>query len=285
MLRPFDVVFPGTAAEASAELARLNGRAKLYSGGVEVVLGIRQGILKPDYLVDVKGLPGVRDLGAEGDGVRIGAAVTHRRVHSDPLVRERLPLLSRAAQQIANVRVRNQGTLGGNISYCDPHSDPMTPLLVHEATVTAESSRGSRVLAFDDFVTGMWTTALEPDELVTSIVLQPLPGWSVEYRRLARFERPTLSTAVALRTDAGRVAEARVAVGGLGQRARRLPELEQRLQGVTADEVAGAVAGARRGLAETLAPVDDLTGSAEYKLHLAGVLVRRAVTAALEGSA
>jgi carbon-monoxide dehydrogenase medium subunit len=284
MLRPFDVVFPETAAEASAELARLNGQAKLYSGGVEVILGIRQGVLKPDYLVDVKRLPGVRDLTEAGDGVRIGAAVTHRRVHLDPLVRERLPLLSHAAHQIANVRVRNQGTLGGNISYCDPHSDPMTPLLVYEATVTAESSRGSRELAFDDFVQGMWKTALEQDEIVTSIALQPLHGWALEYRRLARFERPTLTTSVALRKEDGRIAEARVAVGGLGQRARRLPELEQRLQGAGADELEPVLRDGRRALADTLGAVDDLTGSAEYKLHLAGVLVRRALTAALEGS-
>jgi carbon-monoxide dehydrogenase medium subunit len=284
MLRPFDVVFPETAAEASAELARLNGRAKLYSGGVEVVLGMRQGILKPDYLVDVKRIPGLRDVAAAGDGVRIGAAVTHRRVHTDPLIGERLPLLAHAAHQIANVRVRTQGTLGGNISYCDPHSDPMTPLLVYEATVTAESSRGSRELAFDDFVQGMWKTALEQDEIVTSVTLQPLHGWTLEYRRLARFERPTLSTSVALRGEGGRIAEARVAVGGLGERARRLPELEQRLQDVGREQVSTAVRESRRSIAETLAPVDDLTGGVEYKLHLAGVLVQRAVTAALEGS-
>lgn len=285
MLRPFDVVFPETAAEASGELARLNGAAMLYCGGVEVVLGIRQGVLRPGYLVDVKRLPGVAELTADGDGVRIGAAVTHRRVHSDPLVRERLPLLVEAVRQIANVRVRNQGTLGGNISFCDPHSDPMTPLLVYEATVTAESSRGSRELAFDDFVQGIWKTALDQDEVVTSVAFEPLPGWSFAYLRIARFERPTLTTSVAVRAEGGRIAETRIAVGGLGDRARRLPELEQRLQGAGVEQLTTVVGESRRLLADTLAPVDDLTGSAEYKLHLSGVLIRRALASALEKAA
>jgi carbon-monoxide dehydrogenase medium subunit len=161
----------------------------------------------------------------------------------------------------------------------------MSPLLVYEATVVAESGRGRRELAFDDFVRGRFTTAREPDELVTSVAVAPLAGWGQQYARLARFERPTLNTAVAVRVEQDQIAEARVAVGGLGERARRLPELEQRLEGARSGEAAGIVDGSRRYLRDTLAPVDDLTGSADYKLHLAGVLVRRALAGAVEAAA
>ena len=113
MLRPFDVLFPASVQEASAELARLGDEAVVYSGGVELVLLTRLGFTEAGTFVDVKRIPGMGDLAAENGHVRIGATVTHRRAHTDALVRERLPLLAQAASRIGNVRIRNQGTLGG----------------------------------------------------------------------------------------------------------------------------------------------------------------------------
>lgn len=285
MLRPFEVIFADSVSEASSELNRLGDEALVYSGGVELVLLTRLGFVQAGYFVDVKRIPGMDELSNGGDTVRIGATVSHRRVHTDPLVRKSLPLLARAAGEIGNVRIRNQGTLGGNVCFCDPHSDPTAPLLVYEATVVAESARGRRELAFDDFVVGPYETALEPDEIVTSVVAKPLSGWGQHYIRFARFERPTVNTAVAVRAEGGTIAEARVAVGCLGARARRLGELEERLQGARADDASRIVSESRNYLAETLLPSDDLLGSADYKLQLATVLLGRALDAALEGSA
>jgi len=285
LLKPFEIVFAESVEDASSALARLGDEALVYSGGVELVLLARLGFVEAGYLVDVKGIPGIGDLSNGGPAVRIGATVTHRRVHTDPLVNDALPLLARAAGGIGNVRIRNQGTLGGNVCFCDPHSDPTAPLLVYEATVVAESARGRRELPFDEFVVGPYETALEPDEIVTSVSAQGLPGWGQHYIRFARFERPTVNTAVAVRTENGTIAEARVAVGCLGPRARRLGDLEARLQGVRSDEASRIVAESRSYLAETLAPSDDLLGSADYKLQLASVLVGRALDAALEASA
>lgn len=285
MLRPFEVIFAESVDEASSELARLGDEALVYSGGVELVLLTRLGFVQAGYFVDVKSIPGIGELSEAGNALRIGATVSHRRVHGDPLVQERLPLLAQAAGSIGNVRIRNQGTLGGNVCFCDPHSDPTAPLLVYEATVVAESARGRRELAFDDFVVGPYETALEPDEIVTSVAAEPLPGWGQHYIRFARFERPTVNTGVAVRTEGGTIAEARVAVGCLGPRARRLGELEERLQGVRADEASRIVDESRSYLAEALSPSDDLLGSADYKLQLASVLLGRALGAALEASA
>jgi len=282
MLRPIEVLFPSSVTEASAELARLGDEAVVYAGGVELVLLTRLGFTEAGTFVNVKRIPGMGDLAAENGHVRIGATVTHRRAHNDPLVGERLPLLAQAASRIGNVRIRNQGTLGGNISFADPQSDPHAPLLVYDTTVTVESSRGVREVAFDDFVLGPYQTALEPDEIVTSIAAASLPGWGQRSLRFARFERPTLSTAVAVRTEDGVVAEARVAVGCLGPRARRLPGLEARLEGAGPADVPRLVDESRGELAE-LGPADDLLGSADYKLQLARVLVRRALDDAMEG--
>lgn len=283
MLRPFDVLFPASVQEASAELARLGDEAVVYSGGVELVLLTRLGFTEAGTFVDVKRIPGMGDLAAENGHVRIGATVTHRRAHTDALVRERLPLLAQAASRIGNVRIRNQGTLGGNISFADPQSDPHAPLLVYDATVTIESSRGAREVPFADFVFGPYQTALEPDEIVTSILAKSLPGWGQCSLRFAHFERPTLSTAAALRTESGAIAEARVAVGCLGPRARRLPGLEARLVGARAADVSRLVDEGRDELAE-LGPADDQLGSADYKLQLARTLVRRALDDALEAA-
>src|SRR5919202_917656 len=135
MLRHFRVLDPTTVAEAASELGRLGERARVYAGGAELVLLLRQGILEADYLVNVKRIPGLDALGWENGAVRIGATATHRRLETDALVREHLPLFANAESHVGNVRVRNQGTVGGNLCFADPHADVATALLVHDATV------------------------------------------------------------------------------------------------------------------------------------------------------
>ena len=121
MLLPFQVITPRNIHEASTELRRIGEKAVIYAGGAELILLLRAGMIHPEYLINVKPIPGLNEIMWNGKTIQIGATITHHRLETDPLIRERLPLLADAESQIANIRVRNQGTLGGNLCFNDPH--------------------------------------------------------------------------------------------------------------------------------------------------------------------
>src|SRR5262249_21257141 len=136
MLRPFRVYQPTSVTEACAELARLGEDAKVYAGGTELILLLRLGLVQYTHLVDIKRISELGELVWDGKAMHIGAAVTHRRLERSAEIAEHLPLLHQATAQVANVRVRNVGTLGGNLCFGDPHSDPAPALLVYNTRVT-----------------------------------------------------------------------------------------------------------------------------------------------------
>jgi carbon-monoxide dehydrogenase medium subunit len=180
--------------------------------------------------------------------------------------------------QVANVRVRNQGTLGGNLCFNDPHSDPGTVLLIHNASVTLGSQRGERHLPLGDFFLDLYETALEPDELMLDVQVPQLPeGMISAYLRLHRFQRPTLGVAAAIKLNNGVIAESRLAVGCVGPKAQRLAELESKIEGNSIDDARRILADQKAYLREVLRPLDDLLGSADYKLYMAGVMLCEAV--------
>lgn len=278
MLKPFRLLRPTTAEEASRELTRLGDQAKIYAGGVELLLLMRHGIADAEYLVDVKRIPGMDHLTWDGHQLSIGACVTHRTLEDHPLVAEHLPLLAEAESHVGNIRVRAQGTLGGNLCFADPHADPGTALLVHEASVMLANANGQRELPLSGFFRGMYDVALEEGELLTGVRVPPLPaGWSWGYQRFEQFYRPTLNVAAAVHADDGRLASVRLAVGCVGPQAIRLSELEQRLRELPLAGALRLVAESASYLEERLEPVSDLLGSAGFKIHLTKVLIGRAI--------
>lgn len=278
MLSPFRLVTPGSLAEAASELDRLGDRARVYAGGAELILLLRHGLLDVDYLVDIKRIPGLADVRWDGGVVRIGATATHRRIERDPVVRAHLPTLVAAESHVGNVRIRSQGTLGGNLCFADPHADPGTALLVYGASVVLEGSNGRRQMPLEEFLVGTYETALQPAELLAEVVAPPLPtGWGSAFLRVERFYRPTLNVAVAASMADGRIADARLAVGCVGPRALRLSELEGQVRGLPLEAALRRVAEAGPYLEAQLDPVDDLLGSREYKLHITKVLLGRAL--------
>src|SRR5436853_5019901 len=136
---------------------------------------MKLGVLRPRHLVDVKRLPGF-DAITDGGRLTLGAAVTHRAVERSPLVGERAPLVAAVARHVANVRVRNVGTVGGNLAFADPHSDLATVFLTLDADVRLISPRGARAVSLEDFVRGPWETDRAPDELLTAVRLAPWRG-------------------------------------------------------------------------------------------------------------
>jgi aerobic carbon-monoxide dehydrogenase medium subunit len=280
MLGPLTIHQPTTPGEAAALRARLGEDAAIYAGGSELLLVMKEGLGRWGHLIDVKGVAALRELRDAGDRIVIGAAVTHRELERSPHLRGRFAMLGEMEAQVANVRVRNVGTLGGNLCFAEPHSDPATALLVYDTVAVVAGPAGTRTLPLAEFVTGSYETALGPDEVLVRIeVGAPPPGAHGAYLKFGFHERPTVGVAALLVPAGASVGQVRIAVGCLGPTPARLPKLEARLAGVALSALASGVDARDGGIAD-LDVVSDLHGSAEYKREVAAVLVGRAVAAA-----
>jgi carbon-monoxide dehydrogenase medium subunit len=283
MLGSLKLLQPTTVDEASGTLRDFAERGKIYAGGAELLLLMRHGLLQSEILVDVKKIERLHGITWNDGALSVGACVTHRALETSSLVREHAPSFAYAESQVANVRVRNQGTLGGNLCFNDPHSDPGTVLLVHNASVTLGSQRGERQIQLHDFFLDVYETALKPDELMLDVQIPPLPvGMISSYLRLHRYQRPTLGVAAAVRMNDKTIAESRLAVGCIGPKCQRLPELETKINGTQLSHAKRIFAEQKNYLRDLLQPVDDLLGSADYKLYMIGVLLGGALEQAAQ---
>lgn len=278
MLGSLQLQQPTTVDEASGALRDFAERGKVYAGGAELLLLMRHGLMQSEILVDVKKIERLHGITWSDGALSVGACVTHHTLETHPLVREHAPSLAYAESQVANVRVRNQGTLGGNLCFNDPHSDPGTVLLVHNASVTLGSRRGERQIPLHDFFLDVYETALEPDELMLGVQIPSLPSGLISvYLRLHRFQRPTLGVAAGVKMNDGTIAESRLAVGCVGPKAQRLAELETKINGSSLSDAKRILAEQKHYLRDVLRPVDDLLGSADYKLYMTGVMLGEAL--------
>jgi len=274
MIGTLQLVQPTTVQEASESLSDYGEKAKIYAGGAELLLLLRNGLLDAEVLVDVKKIEMLHRVTAENGVLRVGACVTHHALEKNALVRDHAPSLAYAESQVANVRVRNQGTLGGNLVFNDPHSDPGTVLLIHNASVTVGNEKRERRIALNDFFIDMYATALEPGELLLYVDIPALPAeMKSAYVRLHRYQRPTLGVAVGALMANGAIEELRLAVGCVGPKAERLPELQTKITGTKLSDAQRILAEEKNYLRDLLRPVDDLLGSAEYKLYMTGVML------------
>ena len=287
MLRPFRLHEPETVVDAVGLLGQYGEEASLYAGGTELLLAMKEGLLHYGHLVNVKTVGGLSDLRYdEGAGVLlIGSGVTHRTLERSAIVAADFPLIAQTTAGVANVRVRNVGTIGGNLCFGEPHSDPGALLLLYNATTTAQGPSGIRTIPLSEFAAGPFETSLEEGEVLTEITVPRFPaGMTGAYEKFGYHARPTVGVGVALRMDAstGVVTEARVSVGSAGPKPVRVPQAEEILAGKTSAELSSAAVlrPAARSAAQEADPIDDFHGSAEYKEHLVGVLLGRAVRTA-----
>src|SRR5215470_3891209 len=278
VLRRFEIHQPANVAEAVQMLSNFGEDASIYAGGTELLLAMKHDVLRYKHLIDVKVIPGMDSIELHDGMIRIGATVTHRTIEQSSLLRNRLPVLTGMEGRVGNVRVRNTGTIGGNLSFAEPHSDPATLLLVLSATVTAEGPNGRREISMDELLTGSYQTCLERNELLTAIQI-PVPGenWRTAYIKFQIHERPMLGLGLALETADGgeKFSSARVAVGCVSPCARRSAAAEELLTGARRD-VERNLAAAAEAVADAAELIDDQQGSAEYKRHLIRVFLQRA---------
>lgn len=264
-------------------LAEFGDDGCLYGGGTELLLAMKHDVLRYKHLVDVKVIPGLDSIGLADGTLRIGATVTHRTIEKSDVVRERLPVLAEMESHVANVRVRATGTLGGNLCFAEPHSDPATLLLVLNATVLIEGPSGQRETSIEKFFTGAYQTSLGRNEVLTAIHIPVAkPDLRSAYIKFQIYERPTLGLGLVLNTPDGgsTITGAQVAVGCVSAFPRRSPTAEDLLVGARPD-VEHRLSEAAEVLAEAAELADDHEGSADYKRHLIGVFLRRAFLKAM----
>ena len=283
-LPPFELHRPASIEEASALLAELGDEAVVYSGGTELLLVMKLGFADYPHLVDVKRIADLRRLDTADGVLEVGAAVTHREIERAPVARERWPALAAMERGVGNLRVRTMGTIGGNLCFADPHSDPATFLLATGASVVCRGGGGEpRELPLEEFVEGAYQTALQPGELLTAVRV-PEPGWGtgIAHEKMSLHERPAVTVTCVARVEGGRVVSVRLAVGSVGTRPQRAGDAEAALAGAAADALDGSVARAAEAAADECDPVEDANGSVEYKRQLVRVLTARCVRAAVE---
>jgi carbon-monoxide dehydrogenase medium subunit len=281
-LSPFQLHRPGTVEEAVGLLQELGPDALPYCGGTELLLVAKLGLTDFQHLVDLKGIAELRGVEAN-HGLRIGAATTHREIERSEAVRSRWPSLASMEHRVGNVRVRNVGTIGGNLCFADPHSDPATYLIAAGGRLTVRGQGEPRELQVEEFTRGPYETALQPAELLVAVhVPEPAAGAVLVHRKLSFHERPAITIAVSLTARNGQVAEARVAAGSIGVAAQRLTETEQSLVGLQTEAPSErALAGSVAIAAREAQAVEDANGSVEYKRQLVGVLTGRCLREAL----
>jgi carbon-monoxide dehydrogenase medium subunit len=274
---------PSSVEEASGLLDELGDDAVIYSGGTELLLVMKLGFADYPHLVDVKRIAELRRLEVANGMLQIGAAVTHREVERSEAVRERWPALGLMERHVGNLRVRSMGTVGGNLCFADPHSDPATFLLAAGGSVVCRRGGGSpRELPIEAFVEGPYETALEPGELLTAVrVPAPPPGAGIAHEKVSLHERPAVTVTCIASVEDGEVASTRLAVGAVGNRPLRHEESEAELLGAGVDALNRPVAAAAESAAESAEPVEDANGSVEYKRQLVRVLVARCVREAV----
>jgi aerobic carbon-monoxide dehydrogenase medium subunit len=277
----FEYFAPATVDEALDLLQRYGDDAKILAGGQSLLPMMKLRIAAPRYLIDVNGIAALTGFRREGDRLVVGALCRHAEMAASPVVREHLPILADAANLTADVQVRNRGTVGGSLAHADPAGDWPTALLALDTEITVTGRAGSRTLPLQAFLVDAYTTQLEPGEMLTAITIpfarQPCGGAYVKFeRRAGDFAVASVGVQVELHDDR-RFRRVAISLGALGASPMRARAAEAALL-----EAAESMGEAERLVREAAQPFEDTRGSVEYKRHLAGVLFRRALTAALD---
>ena len=280
-LRRFSMYQPKSVAEASEMLAEFGEKGRLYAGGTELLLAMKHDLLRYEHLVDVKTIPGLNKIESKDGALFIGGTATHRAIERSPLVQQHLPVMAQMERNVANVRVRASGTLGGNLCFAEPHSDPATLLLALGAKAHLQAKSKRRTVTIDKLITGSYETSLASDELLEALEVPiPTTNQRAAYLKYQLKERPTLGLALVLDIDGENIKQAKAVVGSVSAVPTQSEKTNRLLQGPKA-QVEGQLAEAAEALAQAADPVDDLEGGADYKRHLIGVFLKRTFVKAL----
>jgi len=280
----FEYFAPETVAEATSILARYDGEAKVLAGGQSLVPLLNMRLARPQALVDLNRVPGLDGIREDGDRLVIGAMTRQRDVERSELVRRTQPLLHEAVTLIAHPQIRNRGTIGGSLAHADPASELPAVALSLGAEFTVAGPRGDRTLPAQDFFVTFLTTALQPDEILTSISFPTSAantGTSVHEIARRHGDFALAGAAATVTLDGSRCSDTRIALFGVGATAVRATGAEDVLRGAEVSDAAlDSAADAARD--EIDDPLTDIHASSEFRRHLARTMTRRSLATAVE---
>lgn len=281
MISPFTLHQPDSLEAACSLLSQYGEEAKILAGGSELLLLLKMGLTSPGHLIDIKGIPGLDSIHFDPNTqlLHIGALVTHRTLELSPAAREHFPLLVQMERQLASVRVRNVGSLAGNLCFAEPHADPGTLLLAYLARIKARSARGERTIECSDFFLDYYKTALEGDEILTGIEIPKVgENFLGTYLRFCPGERPTATVALLMEWKDGGCENLRLVMGCVGPTPIRAEEIEEGLGRRSAEEIMAKAEEAAKKAALLCDPLDDFWGSVDYKRQIVKSLILRALS-------
>ena len=281
----FEYVEPESLEEALAVLEQYGEDAKVLAGGTGLVNLMKQRLVQPAYLIGLRQLTRVPELAEiRPDGsLTIGALCSHRTIETSALIQHRLPLLATTFQHVASVRIRTAATIGGSLAHADPNQDPPPALLVLDARIRVQSRHGVREIALSDFFVDYYETALEPEELITTVVIPPQPAGTgtafLKFLPQTHDDYATIAVAALVSLDGDTIAQARIALGAAAATPLRARTVETALQGQA--PTPKLIHDAAALVAEEIDPLADFRGSAEYKRDMAVVFTQRAIEQAV----
>jgi aerobic carbon-monoxide dehydrogenase medium subunit len=282
----FDLVRPAEIGEALAELSVDPEESKLLAGGQSLVPLLNFRLARPARLIDLARIDSLRGIVRDDGRLSIGAMTTQREAERSDLVRRCAPLLAAALPRIAHPPVRSRGTVGGSTAHADPAAEIPAVVMALDATMRIRNAAGSRQVSAADFFRGFLTTALAADELLTAVELPVAPpGTGAAFLEVARRhgDFALVGAAVQLTLRGGSVTDCRLVLTGVADRPHRVREAEALVTGTGLDEdTAGQAVAATRA---SISPPGDLHSSADYRRHVAGVLVQRGLREAYERAA
>ncbi len=280
-LREFEYLEPSSLSEALSLLDQHSKAAKIFAGGTDLLVNMKEGELSPGYLIDIKGIPGQDYIRYDKrKGLRIGALTTIRQIEISRVVREQSLPLAQAAKVLGSVQVRNRATIGGNLCNASPSAETAPSLLVLGAKVKLVGSRGERVLPLEEFFVGPGLTVLDK-EILTEIMVPPLSPhtrgvyMSVSRRRAVDLALVGVAVAVVVDPDKGQWKEVKIALGAVAPTPMRATRAEGILNGKRIN--AALIEEAAQMASDEARPISDVRASAWYREEMVSVLVQRAL--------
>ena len=284
MIKDFEHFAPKTLKEALALLAKYGDDCKVICGGQSLLILMRQGLVSPKYIVDIKGIDELSYIKDGADGLKIGATTTHRAIEKSAVIKKKYPVLAEMEKRLASIQTRNWGTIGGNVCHGDPAGDPVPVLMALNAILTVAGAKGTRTIPVDKFCLDYFEVDLKDGELLTEIKLPvPPPRTGVVYYKFNVIESDLATASVAasvtLASGDGVCQDVHIALGAVAPTAIRAKKAEKVLKGKKITDAllkqAGEVA------ATETEPISDIYASEEYRLELIKVLVPRLTKEAL----
>jgi carbon-monoxide dehydrogenase medium subunit len=280
----FEYYAPDTVDEALSLLAEHGDEAKVVAGGQSLVPMLAMRLARPEHLIDINRITTLSSMEERDGAIAFGAIVRERAAERSTLVQEKLPLLAEALPLVGHVAIRNRGTIGGTIAHADASGEVPAVALALDGEVLVRSARGERTIPAAEFFQGHFTTAMDDDELLIEVRLPVTPagaGWAFQEVARRHGDFALVGVGAMVRLDgAGAIAESRICLMGVDSTPVRATAAEAALAGAT-PSLDTFTAAAKAAIAD-LEPASDVHGSAEFRSHLAGVTVRRALTTAAE---